>query len=143
MGAFLFVMLFFGAISRFVHGRFFVRVKHTKRILIVTFFTIISFVVIAMACIDDTTPSMFWVAVLASILIGISRSFGEAALLGFMKGYPSYMIGYSSSGSGASGFFASATLLTARTLNISNQVLFFFETPMIIIYYFAFKWLDD
>lgn len=143
MGVFLFVMILFGAMSRIVHGRFFVRVRHTRRILIVTVFTIMSFVLIAMACIKDDIPSMFWVAVLASVLQGISQSFGEAIFLGFLKGFPSYMIGFTSSGTGAAGIFATGTLLGARAANISNQTLFFIEAPTIIVYYFAFRWLDN
>ena len=72
MGVFLFVMILFGAISRVVHGRFFVRVKHMNRVLLVTMLTITSFVLIAVACIEDTEPPMFWVAVLASVLTGMS-----------------------------------------------------------------------
>lgn len=72
MGVFLFLMILFGATSRYIHGRFFVRVRHTRRILIVTIFTIVSFILIAIACIEDTLPAMFWVAVLASVLTGIS-----------------------------------------------------------------------
>ena len=143
MGVFLFVMILFGGISRFIHGRFFVRVKHTNRILIVTLFTIVSFVLIAVACIEDTIPWMFWVAVLASILTGISQSFGEAVFLGFLKGFPSYMIGYTSAGTGFAGIFATGTLLGARAAGLSNQILFFIEAPTIILYFFAFKWLDN
>lgn len=53
------------------------------------------------------------------------------------------MIGYTSSGTGAAGIFATGTILSARAMNISNQALFFLETPSILVYYFAFKWLDD
>lgn len=143
MGAFLFVMIFFGAMSRWVHGRFFVNVRHTDRILIVTVFTLSSFVLIAIACIYDTVSWMFWVAVLASIFTGVSQSFGEAVFLGFLKGFPSYMIGYTSTGTGAAGIFATGTLLAARALGISNQILFFVEAPTIVVYYFSFKWLDS
>ena len=142
MGVFLFVMILFGGISRVVHGRFFVRVKHINRVLLVTCFTITSFILIAVACIEDTEPSMFWVAVLASVLTGISQSFGEAVFLGFLKGFPSYMIGFTSSGTGGAGLFATGTLLACRALGISNQVLFFIETPTVFLYYLAFRWLD-
>ena len=129
MGMFLFAMILFGGISRYIHGRYFVRVKHTNRILLVTFFTIISFILIAMACVENTVPQMFWVAVLASILTGVSQSFGEAVFLGFLKGFPSYMIGFTSAGTGAAGIFATGTLLGARIVGMSNQVLFLIEAP--------------
>lgn len=125
MGAFLFVMILFGAISRYVHGRFFVNVKHTNRILIVTVFTILSFVMIAVACQETQIPWMFWVAVLASVFTGISQSFGEAVFLGFLKGFPSYMIGFVSTGTGGAGIFSTGSLLLSRFLGVSNSTLFF------------------
>ena len=53
------------------------------------------------------------------------------------------MIGYTSTGTGVAGIFATGTLLIARATGITNQVLFFVEAPTIIVYYFAFKWLDN
>jgi len=68
---------------------------------------------ISIACIYNTVPAMFWVAITASIFTGVSQSFGEAVFLGFLKGFPSYMIGYTSSGTGVAGIFATGTLLLA------------------------------
>ena len=125
MGAFLFVMILFGCIARYCHGRFFVNVKHTNRILLVTVLTVLSFVMIAVACIKNSIAAMFWVAVLASVFVGISQSFGEAVFLGFLKGFPSYMIGFVSTGTGGAGIFSTGSLLLARFLNIENSTLFF------------------
>jgi hypothetical protein len=85
----------------------------------------------------------FWVAVFASIFTGIAHSFGEAVFCGFLKGFPSYMIGDVSVGTGFSGIFATGTLLFAKWIGMSNTTLFMIETPSIIIFYFAFKWLDN
>ena len=59
-------------ISRYIHGACFVRVKHIYRILLVTFMTLTSFTLVALACFNDDKPAMFWVAVAASVLVGIS-----------------------------------------------------------------------
>ena len=142
MGAFLFVMILFGCIARYLHGRFFVNMKHTNRILIVTFFTLCSFVMIATASMENTIPQMFWIAIAASLFTGFSQSFGEAVFLGFLKGFPSYMIGYASTGTGVAGIFATGSLLLVRFIGISNSTLFFVQAPSIILYYIAFKWLD-
>lgn len=72
------------------------------------------------------------------MLIGIAHSFGEAVFLGFLKGFPSYTIGDVSVGTGFSGIFATGSLLFAKWIGMSNQTLFFIETPSIIIFYFAF-----
>ena len=144
MGYFLFFMISFGAASRVVNGNCCVNVAHTTRILIVTIFTIISFLAIAVACMheESKTSFYFWVAVTASVFTGIAHSFGEAVFCGFLKGFPSDMIGDVSVGTGFSGIFATGTLLLAKWLKMSNQTLFFIETPSIIAFYFAFKWLD-
>lgn len=72
MGVFLFVMITFGAISRFVHGRFFVRVKHTNRIALTAFMCFCSFIMISIACIYNTIHWMFYLAIFGSIFAGIS-----------------------------------------------------------------------
>lgn len=84
-------------------------------------------------------------AVLSSILTGIAQSFGEAVCFGFIKSFPSYSIGYLSAGTGFAGIFATSTLLICKSslLNLSNQTLFLIETPTIIMYFFAFLWLDN
>ena len=136
-------MKVFGLISRFVNGACCVRVAHTTRMAIVSIFTFFSFVAIAYACLNNENPAMFNVAVGASIFTGISQSFGEAVYLGFLKGFPSDMIGDVSTGTGVSGILATFTLFFAKWMNISNQYLFLIEAPSMIIYYFAFKWLDN
>ena len=101
-----------------------------------------AFILISLACSGKSSPQMFHLAILASILIGFSQGFGEAVFLGFLKGFPSHMIGYTSSGTGAAGILATGFLLLARFLKISNQVLFLIEVPTVFIYFFAFEWLD-
>ena len=142
MALFLFFMILFGASSRLVNGACCVNIKHTTRVGFVTIFTILSFSGIALACFNKDIPWMFGVAIAASIFSGISQSFGEAVFLGFLKGYPGVMVGDVSTGTGFAGIFATTTLLTAKALKVSNQALFIIEAPTIIIYYFAFKWLD-
>lgn len=142
MGFFLFFMKLFGLASRFVNGSCCVRVAHTKRMAIVSVFTFISFVAIAYACSNNTNPTMFYVAVGASIFNGISQSFGEAVYLGFLKGFPSELIGDVSTGTGVSGIFATFTLFFAKWINLKDQYLFLIEAPTMLVYYLSFKWLD-
>ena len=74
MGLFLFGMILFGAISRYIYGRHFVRIRHLHRILLITILSIISFLAIAAACFYSSSggTAMFWVAVTASIFTGTS-----------------------------------------------------------------------
>ena len=143
MGIFLFSMIMFGALARYVHGRFFVRMRHTTRVAISTVVSILSFILIAIACMNAQLPSIFWLAVCGSIFTGVSSSFGEAIFLGFLKSFPSYMIGYTSMGTGAAGIFGTVKLLVANTLRIPNYILFLAEAPTFTLYYFAFRWLEN
>lgn len=103
---------------------------------------LVAFILIAMACRDNAWSIMFWVAVLASVLTGMSQGFGEALFLSFTRRYPSYTIGYVSAGTGAAGIFATGTLLLVRYFKVSNHALFLMEMPTVLIYFLAFKWLD-
>mmetsp|Transcript_8244 Transcript_8244/g.13806 ORF Transcript_8244/g.13806 Transcript_8244/m.13806 type:complete len:206 (+) Transcript_8244:180-797(+) len=147
MGLFLFFMILFGAMSRFVNGSLCVNVKHTVRVGVVTVFTFCSFIAIAVACIKGSQSGeknqfYFYLSVFASIFTGVSQSFGEAAILGFLKGYPSSTIGDVGSGTGFAGILASSTLLGSKAIGLSNQTIFFIEAPTIIVYFLTFKWLD-
>jgi len=71
MGFILFFMIIAGAVSRFVHGACCVNVKHLTRSKIVTRATIMSFFLIAVACMNKNVSSFFWIAVAASTLNGI------------------------------------------------------------------------
>jgi hypothetical protein len=142
MGFFLFFMILFGAGSRLVNGACCVNIKHTTRIGIVTLFTFCSFIAIAICCMNNDKPIFFYVAIAASVFTGISQSFGEAVFLGFLKSYPSEMVGDVSVGTGFAGIFATGSLLGAKAIGLSNQALFFIEAPTIIVYFIAFKWLD-
>ena len=143
MGLFLFFMIIFGASSRLVNGACCVNVRHLTRIAIVTCFTLFSFFMIAFSEMNKDIPWWFWVAVASSIFNGISQSFGEAVFLGFLKGYPSGLVGDVSAGTGFAGPFASGTLLLSKYFGMSSELLMFLEVPTIFVYFFAFKWLVD
>lgn len=135
-------MILFGAGSRLVNGACCVKIDHLTRIGIVTIFTLSSFIMIAISCMNsDKSDAFFWVAVAASIFTGISQSFGEAVFLGFMKGFPGDMVGHISAGTGFAGIFATGTLLGSKAIGMKNQTLFFIEAPTILVYYLAFGWL--
>ena len=72
MAFFLFVMVFFGGFARLVNGACCVNIKHSTRVAIMTCFSLCSFLMIAVACTNDHYPAFFWIAVFASIFIGIS-----------------------------------------------------------------------
>jgi battenin len=72
----------------------------------------------------------------------VSQSFGEAVFLGFLKGYPSGLIGDVSTGTGFAGIFATGTLLTSKAIGLDDKWLFLIEMPTILVYYFSFSYLN-
>ena len=141
MGYFLLYMKAAGLITTLVSGACCVNVRHITRVNIATIFTAISFGLIAAACMNETNVIFFWIAVLAGVLMGIAQAFGEAVILGFIKGYPNQCIGFFSAGTGFSGLFATSVLLGAKAINLKNSTLFLIEMPTIFIYIHSFYWL--
>lgn len=63
--------------------------------------------------------------------------------LGFLKGYPSGLVGDVSTGTGFAGIFATGTLLGSKAIGLDDKWLFLIEMPTIIVYYFSFRWLNN
>ena len=106
MGYFLFLMKGSGVISRYVNGACCVNISHIRRMLMVTVFSIFSFLLIAIAAENTQDILFFYVALFSSIFMGIAQSFGEACVLGFLKAFPLNMISDFASGLGFSGPFS-------------------------------------
>jgi hypothetical protein len=68
---------------------------------------------------------------------------GEAAIFGFLKGYPSDMVGDVASGMGFSGIFGTGCLLVCKAANISNQTIFMIQAPTFLFFFIAFQWLVE
>lgn len=91
MGFFLNAMTVISIATRFANGTFLVNVKHKTRITMVSFLATTSLLLIAFSAYMSTKPNSdgyFWVAVVASVLTGMSSGMGEATFLGFLKGFP-------------------------------------------------------
>lgn len=56
--------------------------------------------------------------------MGIAQSFGEAVVLGFLKGFPKKLVGDFSSGTGFAGPFATLSLLLLRAAGITDTLIF-------------------
>jgi len=57
------------------------------------------------------TETAFWLILLSSIMHGSSAAFSESTAYGWIKGFPSIMIGAFSSGTGMSGLGGTLSLL--------------------------------
>ena len=61
--------------------------------------------------IKQNNDNYFYLAIFASVLVGIASSVGEATFLGFTNLFPSHTVGFVSSGTGFAGISGTMTLL--------------------------------
>lgn len=129
-------------IARYANASWVVNWPHLNRSYIVTTFAILSFLLIAFATIYDKNKNFFWVAVGASVFTGFSQGLGEAAFLGFLKGFPSRLVGDVSCGTGMAGLFGTAMLLSLKAIGFSNQAIYLIAIPTMIVYQWSYIWLS-
>lgn len=134
-----------GVLTRFLNGVICIKIKHTKRIVLVGILTMTAFLIISAVCFlgeEQHDKNLFYCAVLASSLVGVAESTGETTIVGFLHGFPTKLISEVSSGTGFGGVFATMTLLLARSLGISDGWFFLLNSPLILVYVYCFFWVD-
>ena len=101
-----------------------------------------SFLLIALCTSHDTIAAMFYLSLVASVMMGVQRSIGETALLGFLKGFPGETIGYYGCGTGCAGVTASGLLILLKSIGMTDAAIYLVASPSLIPYFFAFWWLN-
>ena len=103
---------------------------------------IFSFLLIAICCFEDDISAMFWVSLVASVVVGIQCALGESVNLGFMKTFPGNCISYYGSGTGFAGITGAVIFIALTPLGLSDAVIYMIALPTAIPYLLAFVWLD-
>jgi battenin len=109
--------------------------------LINTLIMITAFTLAAFAATFNQHIASFYMALVASMLFGISTALGESTILGFCKGFPSTYVGLFSSGTGFAGIFGSGLLLILKMNGFATGTIFFAITPFILVYFVSFYYL--
>ena len=138
MSVFQLSMLVVGVLTRYANGTILVNVPHLTRAKIVSLLQLMSFLGIALASYYSSQNSMFYVAIFSSALTGISSGMGEATFLGFLKGFPSHLVGAVSCGTGFAGISGTFILLILQTIGLSNFSIFILVSPTVLIYLASF-----
>ena len=102
----------------------------------------VSYMIVSLCTHFDSVPAMFYVSLIASIMIGVQRSIGESTILGFLKGFPGESVGFFSSGTGFAGIFGSGILIILKAINLSDSAIYLIASPTVIPYFLSFWWLD-
>ena len=116
MAVFQFAMTFIMMITRYCNGTIFVNLSHSIRFKIVVGLGITSFILLSIASHEATmgVEVFFFVAIVASMMMGVSMAMGEATFLGFLNGFPSFLVGFVSSGTGFAGISANVFNLSLK-----------------------------
>ena len=126
----LFLILFNG-ITRIINAKYLIRVRHTRRIYANTIIMVTAYVLVVIAELIGRKFGLV-LSLFASVLHGITLAFGEAVILGYLKGFPTYLVGAWSSGTGFAG--VSVFLLL--------QALHFPMYAVSIIYKYIYIYID-
>ena len=134
MGAFTFILASVIFFSRLANATVLVNWPSLHRSYIVSISYIISFLMVSYACYRDDDKNYFWLAITASVFCGIASGIGEAAFISYLKGFPSHLVGYVSSGTGFAGISGTFGLLLLKAMNLSNTVIYLIMAPTLIIF---------
>ena len=85
---------------------------------------------------------MFYLSLLASVMIGVQSSLGESTMIGFLKNFPGETVGFYGSGTGFAGIFGSGTLIILKACGLSDSAIYLIASPTLVPYMFSFWWLD-
>lgn len=85
---------------------------------------------------------MFYLSLLASIMIGVQSALGESTMIGFLKSFPGDTVGFYGSGTGFAGIFGSGILIILKAVKLPDAAIYLIASPTLIPYMFSFWWLD-
>ena len=101
-----------------------------------------SFLIIALCVFYSNVEAMFYVSLLASIIVGIGIALGESVNLGFLKTFPGNAIGYYGSGTGMAGITGSLIFIALQPTGLGDGAIYMIAIPTAIPYLLCFLWLD-
>ena len=86
---------------------------------------------------------MFWLSLIASVIVGIGSALGESVILGFLKTFPGDTIGYYGSGTGMAGITGAIIFIALKPLGLSDGSIYMIAAPTAIPYFLCFLWLNN
>jgi hypothetical protein len=81
---------------------------------------LLSFMLLAMSLANYLSIEGLYWCIIACVFHGFAQAFGEATIMGYLKGLPSEMVQTFGSGTGLSGFTGVLTVLFLQALGISQ-----------------------
>eukprot|EP00347_Sterkiella_histriomuscorum_P007689 403347950 len=137
-------LIVFSGLTRLVNAKYLVKTTHKHRMIINSCLMLSGFILITLACFNDSNQLAFYVALISSLLLGVSSALGESTILGFCQYLPDkQMVGAFSSGTGFAGIFGAGFILSMKFMGMSNAQIFLSIIPSALVYYLCFYKLNS
>lgn len=133
-------LIVLSAVVRSINSKFFLRIPHRKRIAFAISFMILGFTIIALSSLTSNKIG-FYTSLLGSMICGAMCAFGESIILGkqqhhlqisssncwtpsgYLKVFPSKLVGGWSSGTGCAGPFGSGLVLVFKAIGFDLYIV--------------------
>jgi len=122
-------LIVFSAFIRIANIKFFIKILHRYRIYTVITISSIGYVIISVSC-AATEDWGFYLSLVGSVFCGSMQALGEGVNLGFLKSFPSELVGGWSSGTGLAGIVGSLLFIALNSLGVNLSITFACLIPL-------------
>jgi len=106
VGSFLLSLWAFSALLKWLNCTYWIKWTHTFRFNLTNILFILGFMLMSYTyLIDGSEVYGFYLALFATLIIGIASAFGESVNLGFLRGFPPDYVSGFSAGTGLAGIY--------------------------------------
>lgn len=125
-----------------MNSRYLIKTQHRKRMYFVAYCFALSPFLTSLCLVFTDLSFMFYVVLLAMVIMGSGSALGESVILGFLKAFPGDAIGYFSTGTGLAGLAGSLIFIGLRPLGFTMSNIFLLVVPLSVPYLLSFMWLN-
>ena len=141
-----FALIALNSVARFINSRYFITFSYFKRILGLSIYFFVGYVLlfIILTIIDSYSDFnqkvAFLLTLIPTIIMGTGQSLGEATFLGYIRTFPEDYVSGWSAGTGIAGILAAILSLTFKLIgeNFDLKNLYIIVAPVTIIFFFAY-----
>ena len=128
-----FMLVAFDMFMQCANVRWFLHIPHLLRFFMVTAMSVSAYVLMSI-CSAANGDWGFFVALFASVVMGLAQCWGEAVMLGFLKAFPSELVVGFSSGTGFAGVGGTLLWVAYRAGNVADFIVYLSVLPLLILY---------
>lgn len=137
-----FMLVGFDMFMQCANVRWFLHIPHIIRCLIVTTMGVSAYVLMSI-CSAATSDWGFFVGLIAAVMMGLAQCWGEAVMLGFLKAFPSELVGGWSSGTGFAGVGGTLLWVAYRAGKVPTFIVYLSVLPLFVLYLGSLFYLNS